>query len=47
MSKHAETMLQPFRVDVPEAALADLRERLTRTRWPDELPDVGWTRPPL
>lgn len=25
-----------FRLDVPESALADLRERLRRTRWPDE-----------
>jgi len=44
MSEHAEAILRPFRVDVPEAVLADLRERLTRTRWPDELPDAGWTR---
>jgi pimeloyl-ACP methyl ester carboxylesterase len=44
MSEHAETMLRPFRVDVPEAALADLRERLARTRWPGEVPDAGWTR---
>jgi epoxide hydrolase len=44
MSEHAKMMLQPFRVDVPEAALDDLRERLTRTRWPDEVPDFGWTR---
>ena len=35
--------IRPFRVDVPEAALADLRDRLARTRWPDELPGVGWT----
>ena len=44
MSEHAETILRPFRVDVPEAVLADLRERLMRTRWPDEVPDAGWTR---
>ena len=44
MSEHAETILRPFRVDVAEAVLVDLRERLTRTRWPDEVPDVGWTR---
>jgi hypothetical protein len=44
MSEDAKTMLRPFRVDVPEAALIDLRERLTRTRWPDEVPDAGWTR---
>src|SRR5258706_2369839 len=27
---------QPFRLQVPDAALADLRERLARTRFPDE-----------
>ncbi len=26
---------RPFRIDVPQAALDDLRERLARTRWPD------------
>jgi epoxide hydrolase len=36
--------LRPFRVAVPQAALDDLRERLARTRWPDELPGVGWSR---
>jgi epoxide hydrolase len=34
--------IRPFRIDVPQADLDDLRDRLTRTRWPDELPDVGW-----
>lgn len=34
--------LAPFRAAVPEAALLDLRERLARTRFADELPDVGW-----
>ncbi|GAB3895913.1 hypothetical protein GCM10027612_49430 [Microbispora bryophytorum subsp. camponoti] len=34
---------QPFRVDVPQADLDDLTGRLARTRWPDELPGVGWS----
>ena len=34
--------IRPFRIDVPEANLADLRDRLVGTRWPDELPGVGW-----
>ncbi|MCW5890252.1 MAG: epoxide hydrolase [bacterium] len=34
--------LTPFRIAVPDATLADLRERLARTRFPDELTDVGW-----
>ena len=33
---------QPFRIDIPQADLDDLFDRLTRTRWPDELPDAGW-----
>jgi len=35
--------LEPFRIAVPDAVLADLRERLARTRFPDEIPDSGWT----
>ncbi len=31
-----------YRVHVPDEVLADLRERLARTRWPDQLPDAGW-----
>lgn len=33
--------MRPFLIDVPDAVLDDLRERLSRTRWPDAL-DVGW-----
>ena len=33
---------QPFRIAIPEVELEDLRSRLGRTRWPDELPGVGW-----
>lgn len=32
----------PFRVVVPDTALADLRERLARTRWPNEVAGAGW-----
>jgi epoxide hydrolase len=38
-----ESSIRPFRIDIPHADLDDLRERLAKTRWPDELPDVGWT----
>jgi len=34
--------VQPFNVGVPEATLKDLRERLSQTRWPDEIPGSGW-----
>ncbi len=32
-------MIVPFRSETPEPVLADLRERLARTRWPDEPED--------
>ncbi|HEY7486778.1 MAG TPA: epoxide hydrolase [Streptosporangiaceae bacterium] len=34
--------IRPFRIEIPQTDLDDLRERLARTRWPDELPGVGW-----
>jgi epoxide hydrolase len=40
----SDTTIRPFRIDVPQADLDDLRDRLRRTRWPDELPGVGWSR---
>jgi pimeloyl-ACP methyl ester carboxylesterase len=40
----SDTTIRPFRIEIPQADLDDLRDRLHRTRWPDELPDVGWTR---
>jgi epoxide hydrolase len=36
--------IQSFELEIPEAELDDLRDRLARTRWPDELPGVGWSR---
>jgi len=35
-------VIRPFTVDVPQAVLDDLRERLARTRWPDEVEGAGW-----
>ena len=34
--------VEPFRVEVPVEVLADLRARLSSTRFPDEVPDTGW-----
>lgn len=34
---------RPFALHVPEHALADLRERLARARWPDEPPLPPWS----
>jgi pimeloyl-ACP methyl ester carboxylesterase len=34
---------KPFRINVSEAALTDLRDRLARTRWPDQPEGAGWS----
>ncbi|WP_345429624.1 epoxide hydrolase family protein [Actinoallomurus vinaceus] len=34
--------INPYKIDIPQAELDDLRDRLARSRWPDELPGVGW-----
>jgi pimeloyl-ACP methyl ester carboxylesterase len=33
----------PFTIAIPDAALTDLRDRLRRTRWPDEINDDQWS----
>jgi epoxide hydrolase len=44
MDTNTNTMeVRPFRIQVPQADLDALNDRLDHTRWPDELPDVGWT----
>jgi epoxide hydrolase len=42
MADNAE--IRPFKIDIPQTDLDDLGDRLAHTRWPDELPGVGWTR---
>lgn len=36
--------IQPFTIQIPQADLDDLQARLERTRWPNQLPGVGWSR---
>jgi epoxide hydrolase len=36
--------IQPFTISIPQSALDDLEDRLARTRWPNELPGVDWSR---
>jgi epoxide hydrolase len=36
--------IRPFRIQIPQADLDDLRQRLARTRWPDTPPGIGWDR---
>src|SRR4026208_2551376 len=33
---------ETFKVEVPETVLADLHERIARTRWPDSIRTAGW-----
>ena len=33
---------RPYRIDVPDAVLVDLSERLARTRWPDPISGAEW-----
>ncbi|TNC28268.1 epoxide hydrolase family protein [Amycolatopsis alkalitolerans] len=35
-------MITPFHIDIPQADLDDLADRLSRTRWPNEVADAGW-----
>lgn len=39
----ADAAIHPFTIDVPQATLDDLGERLARTRWPDEAAGAGWS----
>jgi pimeloyl-ACP methyl ester carboxylesterase len=36
--------MKPFRIDVPQTDLDDLRDRLARTRWTPQLPGDPWRR---
>ena len=39
----ADFSVKPFRIHISDSILSDLLERLKRTRWPDEIPNAGWT----
>src|SRR4051812_8127758 len=39
------SVIEPFRIDVTDAELADLHERLDRARWPEREPVAGAVRP--
>jgi pimeloyl-ACP methyl ester carboxylesterase len=38
----AELRVEPFAIEIGEEVLDDLRQRIQRTRWPDQLPGIGW-----
>ena len=41
-SRSADEAIVPFKINVPDSVLRDLKERLARTRFPDQLQNVGW-----
>jgi pimeloyl-ACP methyl ester carboxylesterase len=42
MTNDSTAAIHPFRIDIPQADLDDLADRLSRVRLPDELPGSGW-----
>ena len=34
--------VKPFKINVSQAVLDDLQDRLAQTRWPDEVEGTGW-----
>ncbi|MFD1832779.1 epoxide hydrolase family protein [Streptomyces desertarenae] len=36
--------MRPFRIEIPQSAIEDLHRRIDATRWPAEIPGVGWDR---
>src|SRR5262245_27145893 len=42
VADRSDARIRPFRIEIAQADLDDLRDRLASTRWPDELPGVGW-----
>jgi microsomal epoxide hydrolase len=38
----SSSRVEPYTIDLDEAVLVDLRDRIRRTRWPDEVEGSGW-----
>ena len=36
--------IEPFRIAISDADLAELKARLAATRWPEQLPGAAWQR---
>ena len=41
-TRSSDEAIVPFKINVPDSVLRDLKERLARTRFPDQLQNVGW-----
>ena len=42
VASRSDAEIRPVRINISQADLDDLADRLTHTRWPDELPGAGW-----
>ncbi|MBJ8340219.1 epoxide hydrolase [Antrihabitans sp. YC3-6] len=40
----SSAQIRPFRVEIAEAAIQDLKARIANTRWPEQLPGAEWER---
>lgn len=36
--------MRPFRIQIPQSELEDMKHRIAATRWPEEIPGAGWSR---
>ena len=36
--------MRSFRIEIPQSDIDDLKHRIAATRWPEEIPGVGWDR---
>ena len=34
--------IKPYRIAIPDTELSDLRDRLSKSRFPDELEEAAW-----
>jgi pimeloyl-ACP methyl ester carboxylesterase len=41
-SKSRRERIEPFKISVADTVLEDLKQRLARTRWPDQIGGTGW-----
>ena len=39
----SDAEIQPFRIEIPQPDVDELKDRLARTRWPHDFPDAGWS----
>lgn len=43
-SSNTDARIHPYRIDIAQEEVDDLRDRLARTRWGSEIPGAGWSR---